>query len=98
LHQRYGLKTIDAELLDIVIIHLADDAWLTTRAQQIVIMESQKYAIFGGVNVGLYVPISQIHCALKCGHGVLWCITGTASVSKGDGVCGVYKRMGHWEN
>jgi hypothetical protein len=71
---------------------------LTTRAQQIVIMESQKHAIFGCVNVGLYVAVSQIHRTLKCGHGVLWCITGTASVSKGYWIFRVYERMGHWEN
>ena len=97
LHQWYRLKTIDTKVLHFVVCHLADQTWLTTRAQQIIVMESEQHAIFGGVHIGFDVAIAQIHCSLKRRHGVFWSVTRPAAMGKGDGFGRLHVWMCHDE-
>ena len=82
MHEWDWLKTIDAKVLYFVVRHLADQTGLATCAQQIVVMESEQNAIFGGVHIGFDVAITQVHCTLKRWHGVFWGVACTTSMGE----------------
>ena len=89
---------VNAKLFYIVVVHLADYSRLATGTQEVVIVESKEHAIFSCVNVGFYVPVTQINRTLESRHRVFWRITGAAAVGKGNRVCRLYEGMGHRES
>jgi hypothetical protein len=47
-------------------------------------VKGHEYAVFGGMYIGFYIPITHVNRALKRNHRIFRLINGAATMRKGD--------------